>query len=385
MRIHFILAVLAATMVATVAARVVFSLYALELGASAFQVGLLSAANNVPALLLAIVAGILSDRFGARWLLCGAALCGAAGLILARFAPGLPALFFGAALLGVWSVVTIVLSQTLVGLLSGPNQLARTYGNFALAMSFASFAGPLLGGYLVDHVGHGGACLRLVGFALVVTTLLGLAGGMLPPGSGPAHDRLSDTLSDRGFWRVMWLNTVVQLAIDMYPFYLPIYGHAMGLSGSAIGSTLAIASLATFIVRFGLTRLIGRFGEERMLAWSVGISALGFALTPLAPSATWMMAVAFLYGLGTAGGAPITAMLMMKRSGKGRAGASMGLRMTGNAAVRIVAPPLLGGLAAAAGLLSVFIAAGVFLGGAAIAIGRSARGRGSASGRGSDR
>ena len=182
MRIYFILAVLALTMTATVAVRVVFSLFALELGAGAFQVGLLSAANQLPALLLAIPVGVMGDRFGARWPMFVGALFGVVGVLLPYLFPSAPALFVGAALCGVWAVLILVLSQVVVGMLSPPQEMTRNYSRFAMAMSLTALAGPVIAGHAIEQLGHALACLVLVAFPVVIAALLLAWGGMLPPG-----------------------------------------------------------------------------------------------------------------------------------------------------------------------------------------------------------
>src|ERR1017187_3826393 len=61
-------------------ARVAFSLYALDLGASASAVGILVAALYVFPLLISWPVGRYSDRVGSRWLLLLGAACGGGAL-----------------------------------------------------------------------------------------------------------------------------------------------------------------------------------------------------------------------------------------------------------------------------------------------------------------
>lgn len=59
------------------AARVVLSLYALDLGAQAYAVGILIAMFYIFPLLLSWSVGALADRFGSRWLLMLGSFAGA--------------------------------------------------------------------------------------------------------------------------------------------------------------------------------------------------------------------------------------------------------------------------------------------------------------------
>lgn len=355
---------------ATFAARMVLTLYALDAGLGEFRTGLLAAMIQLPSLFLSVPVGMLCDRYGARWLMAGAALTGAAGLALPYALPGVASLFVGAALLGVFSVVIMVLSQVVVGQLSHPDELTRTYGNLALVLSATAMTGPLVGGYAIQLLGHERACLALAGVAVFVAASVLAIGSRLPPGQGAraSKTRLSDTLRDPGFWRIMWMNAMVQMAVDFYPFCMPLYGHALGLEPAVIGWIMASGSATSFAMRFTLPHTVPRFGEERLLAFSMGMTGLAFMVMPFMDAPLLLVGAAMLYGIGVSSGAPVTTLIMYKRSGKGAAGQSMGLRMTGNAIVRIAGPSGYGALSVAAGLFTVFLTCGALLWISALAV-----------------
>jgi MFS family permease len=64
------------------AGRVVLSLYALDLGAQAYTVGVVVAMFYIFPLLLSWPVGALSDRFGSRWLLMIGSFAGACGMLV---------------------------------------------------------------------------------------------------------------------------------------------------------------------------------------------------------------------------------------------------------------------------------------------------------------
>ena len=80
------------------AARVVLTLYALELGAPASSVGVLGGLLFLFPLLLSWPIGALADRTGARGILLFASCCGAASLVLPFFVRAVPAFYAAAAL-----------------------------------------------------------------------------------------------------------------------------------------------------------------------------------------------------------------------------------------------------------------------------------------------
>ena len=68
---------------------------------------------------------------------------------------------------------------------------------------------------------------------------------------------------------------MVQLGTDLFQFYIPIYGHEIGLSASAIGSVLASFAVAAFVVRIFLPTLIREAQPENVLMYSFYAGGIG--------------------------------------------------------------------------------------------------------------
>ena len=149
-------------------------------------------------------------------------------------------------------------------------------------------------------------------------------------------------------------SSLVVTGVDLFQVFMPIYGHGIGLSASAIGIILAIYSLAAFVVRFFLPSLIKRFTVERVLAYSFLIGAAGFLLVPFFKSIVILSLVSFFFGLGMGCGQPITMMMTFSNSTQGRSGEAMGLRMTVNNLTRVIGQVLFGSIGSAFGVFSVF-------------------------------
>ena len=68
---------------------------------------------------------------------------------------------------------------------------------------------------------------------------------------------------DRSVVMMLVTGALVQLGYDLFQFYVPIHGHTIGLSASAIGGVLATLAIASFIVRNFLARLAEIAPETR--------------------------------------------------------------------------------------------------------------------------
>lgn len=344
------------------ASQVTLSLYALKLGASPLWVGVLAGTFSLFPMLLAVAAGRLVDRFGSRWPMTVGATAGALGMLAPFVWPALPALFVAAALTGFASIFFNLSIQNLVGLLSKPEQRPRNFANYMLVTAVANLLGPLVAGFSIDHSDHARTCLVIALLALVSITMLLVRGGALPGGTRrPSKERSGGgggaraMLRDPDVRRTLAAGMLINVGINLFQVYLPVYGHSVGLSASSIGIVLAMYSAAAFIVRFGLPWLLRRFGEQRLLGYCFYAGAAALALIPLFRDAVPLAMVAFLLGLGMGCGQPIVIMLMFSNSRDGRSGESLGLKFTTNQLTKLVSPVLFGALASGLGLLPMFL------------------------------
>jgi len=350
----FSLALLTLTFVQ--AGRVLLTLYALRLGAQPFAVGTLAATYSLLPMLLSWQAGRISDRFGARWPLMFSAACGSCGMLVPYFIPGLASLFVAAAMNGLSFTFYVVSMQNLIGLLSAPQDRTLNFSNYSLIVSTAAFLGPLLAGFSVDHAGHETSCLYLVLLAAAPVVLLVLRGGTLPRGTrrAAASGGVKDMLVGAGLWRVLVTSSLVVMGIAIYQFYLPIYGHGIGLSASTIGAVLAMFSAAAFAVRLVMSRILARWGEGRLLFYSFFLGAASLALLPFFQNAFMLSFVSFAFGLGMGCGQPLTMMMTFSSSAEGRSGEALGLRVTVNHAARVIGPVIFGSVGSVLGAFPVF-------------------------------
>jgi MFS family permease len=364
MAIPVALALTFVAFVALNAARVVLTLYALTLGAPASSVGVLGGMFYVFPLLLSWPIGALSDRVGPRRLLLMGAIAGTTALLLPFYVRTLGAFYGAAALCGLSIAFYHVTLQNVVGVLSAPEQRARNFSNFSLIGATTNFVGPLIAGISIDHFGHAFATLVIVAISATAFVVLPLAWRLLPSPkrqAAPAPPS-ADMPADPAIWRMLTASAMVQLGTDLFQFYIPIYGHSLGLSASAIGAVLASFAAAAFVVRIFLPRLIRAAQPDRVLVYCFYAGALGFFAVPFFNAVPILMAAAFTFGLGMGCGTPLTVMLMFDKSSHGRSGRTLGIRLTITNAVRVLGPMVFGAIGTAFGVPPVFWINGALMG-----------------------
>jgi len=341
--------------------KVTVSLYALELGAGALAVGVLAALFATFPLLLAVHAGRISDRFGVRYPMLLGGTTMALALAAPVLFPGLHALFACAALLGLGHIFFHVSVHNLVGSL-GAAERTSNFATFSLGSSVAAFIGPSLAGFSIEYAGFRSALLLLA--ASIAVPVLVMLVYRPPSAKAQAEARTRsafDLLAIPELRRTLIMSSVALTGIELFSFYLPVYGRSIGLAPSAIGMVLSCYAVAGFIVRVVMDRLARRYTEIGVLTGSLFLAALAYASLPALHEAVPLGLAAFTLGLALGSAQPLTIILTYNHAPEGRSGEALGMRIMANKITQIGVPLMFGGLGAAMGAAPVFLATGAFL------------------------
>ena len=339
--------------------RVAVSLHALELSANQFAIGVVIALYSLCPMLLSIVIGRFADRVPPRLPVIIGSAAMTAALILPPFVPGLATLCVAAFILGLAHQLFSIPLEAIVGGIDGAKNRARNYALITMGWSAANFLGPLIAGFSIDYIGQREVYLVLAVFTLVPVPVMLLRPNLLPRAAtvhaGEARGGVLD------LWRIAPVRItiiaagVVGSAQDLFQFYLPIYGHSIGLSASAIGTILGVVFVAAFVIRGLIPILVKQMTEARILTSAVFIAALAFSLLPLVDNPYSLAAIAFLLGLGVGCAQPMTMSLLYLLTPPGRIAESFGLQKTVRNATHLVVPIFFGSLGAAFGVATVFL------------------------------
>lgn len=367
MSIWIVLLMVVCNMLAYKGSKIIITLFSIQLGAPQVVIGILVALYSLFPMILAIYAGKLADRLGVRWPMvigsCGIAL----GLTLPFWFPSTVTLYFQAALVGAAHVFYNVSVQNLIGSIGTSEDRTKNFSNFGLAMSTGSFIGPLVCGFGIDHFGHRATYLLIAVFPLITAGIMASAkhmkGGRVSRKAGGAESKRDKSQSSHPFElfianqplrRVLITGAVILTGIDLFHFYMPIYGHHIGLSASQIGMVLAVFSAASFVVRIWMPAIVKRMGAERVLIMSMFVAATTYLAVPYITHMVVLCVVCFILGLGTGCGQPLSLSMIYERAPGGRSGEALGVRSTLNNFTHMVTPLLFGAIGTAFGVAPVF-------------------------------
>ncbi len=366
MTIHLVVLLSVVSQIGFSGSRVAVSLHALELSANQFAIGVVIALYSLCPMLLSIAIGKFADRVPPRLPVFLGSAAMTAALLLPHFFPGVATLCVTAFFLGLSHQVFSIPIEAMVGGIDGVKNRARNYAFITMGWSAANSLGPLIAGFSIDYIGQLQVYLVLAALTGAPILLLLLKPGLLPKAVA-THAGENARGSVLELWRMPPVRVtiiaagVVGSAQDLFQFYLPIYGRSIGLSASAIGTTLGVVFVAAFVIRAMLPFFVKKLTETTILTCAMFIAAVAFTLLPFFVNPYSLAAIAFLLGLGVGCAQPMTMSLLYLLTPAGRIAESFGLQKTVRNATQLVVPILFGSVGAAFGVTTVFISNTVIL------------------------
>lgn len=344
--------------------RLAVPLFAVDNGATPFVVGTVVALYAVFPVVLALPAGRMTDRLGFKIPLVFGASGVFVGLMLPFLWPSMATLYVAAALLGLCFMAFQLAIQTLAGAIGKPAERARNFSLLSLGFALANLSGPLLAGFLIDEIGHARTFMAL-SIPLVPAIVLAALGSRWIPDvhtkSQAIRGGMFDLLKIKPMRDTLIASGIISAAWDLYQFFMPVYGRALGLSATAIGAVMSAFAVSIILVRLVLPYAARRMGEVQLLTYAMFVACGAFCLFPLFQGAWALAAVSFLLGVGCGCGQPLSMTLVFNASPKGRAGEATGMRITVNQVMHFVIPLVFGGLGSVAGYAAVFLTNAGFL------------------------
>jgi predicted MFS family arabinose efflux permease len=276
------------------------------LHATAFQVGLLSAAVTGAYLLIALPAGVVADRVAKRTLMLASDVAQiiVIGSVPVAYAAGvltLAQLYPVALVSGALEVFFLVAYTSYLPALVGPEQLMEGNSKLATTQSMAQIAGPGLGALLV---GLTGAALALgsdaLSFAVSAACLLAIrrrerrqklaARGARQGFRAEAGAGLAYVLREPILRRAVAWNGTANFFVIMVETLGPVFLiRSVHLRPAYVGVLLALGAAGGVAGGVAARPLIRRIGSARITWLSMTVFSLPGLLIPLAAPGWWVL------------------------------------------------------------------------------------------------
>lgn len=358
---------------------VLVPLYAVAVGMSPAEIGMIVSARSVLPAALSIHGGILMDRWGTRRVVLWVAIATA---LLPLFYPpsgGFATLVVLQLLLGLASGLAMAGAQTWSLHSSGGDTAALA--QFSIASRIGTFIGPIMVGAVWDVLGAWAAfaCVSLLACGLVASaSSAGAAPDAGPPRLTPPapKSRVLAELVPR------WSDHVSAFALAAIPavafvlvltflrngpgaiqasFYV-VYLGDIGFSGAMIGALIGLSEFVGLLGSMIAAPMERLMRPHRLLVLCIASSIFAIAMTPLIGEfLVLLMAAAALRGVGQGISQPVMYSLLSKAVPKEVQGATVGLRNTVTRFASIVTPTVMGVVAGIWGIETSFYVIGIIL------------------------
>ena len=329
--------------------------FALDLGASGLELGILFTSYSLAQFLAAPVLGRLSDQKGRRPILLVSLVGASIAFVLTGLASSLWLLFAARALAGLFGG-SISTAQAYIADVTGPEERAKYMGFLGASIGFGFAAGPALGvGLIALGWGFRGAAFTAAGLAAANFVL-----AWFRLTESRSRGAQSQTTARRGIAslfdtsalqrpvlrRLLFANLLTMAAFVSMETTFALLGEAhFDLDERDFGLTLVLVSVVMVIVQGGLVgRLARRFGPRPLAAVGSALMAISLLILPFVPSLFLAITTLGLLGAGLGLTLPTLSTLLSTSSGDDEQGSVLGLGQSFSAAARAFAPLVAGAL-----------------------------------------
>lgn len=295
--LHIVWGIMLMAVLGTASVTPAFPAVAQAFGISSEEVYLLITAFSLPGVLLTFVAGVLSDRYGCRWVVVPSLfLFGLAGGACA-LAPNFGVLLALRALQGAGAAGLTAPNFAIVGDLYMGRESTAAFGYSSSVLSLSAASYPAIGG-----------ALALLGwFYPFLLPLLAIPIGFLvffsldkaePHNTESLREHLVVVLKRFKSGRVVGLfacSLVTFIVIfGTLQGYMPTFmSQSFGVGSLLTGVVLASLSITTALTSTQMGRLTSRFSEQALIRTSYVLYAVALCIIPLVPS-VWLLFVPML-------------------------------------------------------------------------------------------
>lgn len=351
--------------------RPIVPLYALEIGISPEELGILVAVFAIVPLVFASIAGSMMDRHGMGRALVLGALLGTAGLVLPFFAVGRLGLYVSQLVVGTGFTIFILAAQNQTGK-TAKSSWAReqAIAVFSMGVALGSLFGPFIGGFVGQYAGYDWAFLILglpaLGAVVFVFPLISSdrsekeARAEIPhtPSFGNPRKVLG---YHRFMFRAILVSSLILMGKDMFVAYLPVYATSLGISASWIGIIIGLHNAGGVVVRYFLIPIVQAIGKNKVIMLSIAFGGGSFLLLPFIESIPGLIIVSVAIGLGLGIGQPLSISRTIALSPPTKVGEVLGFRLACNRFTQVVTPLAISGIVVLTGVTGVFILLGAIL------------------------
>jgi DHA1 family multidrug resistance protein-like MFS transporter len=339
--------------------------YAIEMGAGGFQVGMIIASFNIAKVLSNPLSGRLSDKWGRKpFIVIGLFSYGVVS-VLYVMATTVTALILVRLLHGFTSVMVIPIAMAMTADIAPDHKLGRFMGTLNMAIMLGMGAGPILGGIIRDQFGMDTAFWTMGGLALI--TCIGAM--CFIPGKNPqtASNKsrpaatIKNLIRHRAIQGIFLLRFFAAAGQGSVYTFLPLLAMEIHLSSSQVGIILSVNIFLIAFLQRGFAGVADRVNPTHLITVGTAITGIAVFAMPAAEGFTKILILNIVMGIGNGIAMPAGFVITGKIGRTMGMGSTMGITDSGWSLGLIASPILSGVIMDSFGLPHIFIVGGILI------------------------
>lgn len=277
-------------------------LLARDLGASVATAAAVVTVIYVGSLLFNVPASVITERFGERAAIVGAALLGIVSCALSACAPGLLVFVSGAALLGISQSVFFLARQTYLTEAVPARYRARALSTLGGVMRIGVFVGPFLGAAVIHVWGLRGAYV-VCGVALLLAAVLAAT---LPDLVADPRVAAAPTVTvrqvlhaHRHIFLTVGVGIMLVAAVRISrQTVIPLWADELGLNPQTASLVYGVSSAVDMLVFYPAGKVMDLRGRRWVTVPSMTLMGVALLAIPLTSATVTFALVACALGFG---------------------------------------------------------------------------------------
>jgi MFS family permease len=260
---------------------ILLPLYALHLNYSPFMIGVFVSMPGVTQLIMRLIGGVLSDRFGERRILWFSYSMMAVGSLILMYSGGLSFIIAALLIMGASRSVYWSASQSYASKID-KSRVSHILGRLTSITSVGQIIGLLCGGLFAGILGYQksfGVCMLLALIALLLSI-------MMPDlqTNKSVYKKIADVLAPIPAMfkvRMLYLAGIMAfvgaLNSSLLVSFYPVYFLEIGFNETITGALNAIRPVGSFLIGLIFSYILTKLGQRNLFA--IGLCGTGVLLT----------------------------------------------------------------------------------------------------------
>lgn len=346
-------------------------LWALEIGASAFWIGMAISMRALLSMFFSIQTGAVMDRLGTRKVTLALGILGSALVLLYPLFPSITGMLVLQIVVGFLHVATWIGAQTLVGRLTRGEP--KVMGRFTFLATLGNFLGPVLAGVAFDFLGPWGAFGMVSLWSLALVLITAAVPRQMDEGS-VARVTLIDMLPRWAHYAegfallrvpivayVIVVSAVLAGTYAMRHTFFAVYMAEINFTKTEIGFIIGCIALSGSIAGLSVGWLSRWVSANWLVLVATALSTIAFCTAPLFSTFWSLLAIACATGVFSGTAFPMILSILTRGVETKRQGLSVGLRATINRTASLSVPVAMGVIVAEYSLADGFFVMGIII------------------------